>query len=707
MNVINRILERARGKSPLYDLHPDLRDRIPVMRAYSDGRGNLLPDGSFTESAGVYASYVWVRRAIEIITNNIGALTLNVVTGPSREAEIVEGHALSSLFQMPNPVMDSSVFWNEWVINMMLGGEFGIEIANNAASTPLEMWPRQPIDFTVGTGPNGKRYREVTRYRLDFDSDRPYDLEPSEFIHYKFPNPLNVWRGLAPIAAVRMGIKIDRYSQAWAMRFFENQARPDFALIAPEGLTKDEKDSYLDDLTQNHSGANAHRPIVLEQGVLDIKTFSHAPKDMEWLEQRKTSRDEVGAIFGIPDEVMGFGKDTYENMGAAYVALWTTTLVPLIGFRDRVATHHFKTHTNLLRPDQRIQTYLGEVSQLKEDLTNKVKHWSSLVDRRVPGAVASEFLGLGLPDYPGADEPIERVPMNTGRSVAAWQPVKRQGVSEIVNKAASVEYGSDHHKAVLKTHDDRVSEPRDEMQRIMKRYFQGQQNRVTAALRAAEQRTYGYGKHKDSGDVPDPESLFDLEAEIKLLIGEVEAVVLEAIILVASAEIAAAGIDMVFDADDPDVVAQVRLILESVARKTNDTTWLGLIDLFEEAEAAGEGIPAIMERLAAFFGDRKSDYQTERIARTTMTGASNLGGIESMAQIEAETGLTAIKTWISALLPNRTRDTHAAAHGQAVGLRDMFEVGGEALSFPGDPEASVGNIANCLCTLIYELLDEE
>ena len=72
-----------------------------------------------------------------------------------------------------------------------------------------------------------------------------------------------------------------------------------------------------------HGAQNAHKPIVLEQGVTDIKTFSFAPKDMEWLEQRKLSRDEVGAVFGVPDEIMGYGKDTFENFDAADRVLWT------------------------------------------------------------------------------------------------------------------------------------------------------------------------------------------------------------------------------------------------------------------------------------------------------------------------------------------------------------------------------------------------
>jgi uncharacterized protein with gpF-like domain len=101
----------------------------------------------------------------------------------------------------------------------------------------------------------------------------------------------------------------------------------------------------------------------------------------------------------------------------------------------------------------------------------------------------------------------------------------------------------------------------------------------------------------------------------------------------------------------------------------------------------------MQERLSAYFGDRKSDWQTERIARTTMTGASNFGTDQAWRQSEVVAG----KIWISALIPDRTRDSHFEAHGQVVKLGEMYSVGGASLAYPGDPSGPPGEIINCLC----------
>ena len=100
--------------------------------------------------------------------------------------------------------------------------------------------------------------------------------------------------------------------------------------------------------------------------------------------------------------------------------------------------------------------------------------------------------------------------------------------------------------------------------------------------------------------------------------------------------------------------------------------------------------------MSEYFGDRKSDWQTERIARTTMTGSTNFASLEADRQSEVVEG----QFWISALQPGRTRDAHAEAHMQFAALGETFQVGGESLEYPGDPKGSPGNIINCLCGTI-------
>ena len=91
----------------------------------------------------------------------------------------------------------------------------------------------------------------------------------------------------------------------------------------------------------------------------------------------------------------------------------------------------------------------------------------------------------------------------------------------------------------------------------------------------------------------------------------------------------------------------------------------------------------------------------ETIARTEVVGGYNAG-----AQLVRDEVGVERKEWI-ATLDERTRMAHSDADGEIVRQDDKFNVGGELLSHPGDPTASVSNIVNCRCSCVAIIDDED
>jgi hypothetical protein len=371
--------------------------------------------------------------------------------------------------------------------------------------------------------------------------------------------------------------------------------------------------------------------------------------------------------------------------------------------RDGALTRYFRL-IGMLGRNERVDTDYRSVPQLQEDKSNKIDQAKKLFDMGVPLNKAVDFVNLGLDEIPGGDigylpsqfVPVDQLPYKPGGVLLGQSPLHTE---QKHNKGT--QYGSEEHEKVYKRLQSRLDNPVSAIKRIIKREFQRQQNEINRRLR--EGKTYGRGLFKDEVEnIPDPESLFDLEEEIKKIIEALKETLFSAVNVIGEDELAALGLRGVFDITRPEVVAQVMQILRTVARKTNETTWENLVDIFQQAERAGEGIPAIQERLSEFFGDRKSDWQTERIARTTMTGASNAGSWQAYQQAQ-DNGLQLQKEWVSALQPSRSRESHMEAHGQVVGINEAFTVDGEALMYPGDPAGLPGNIINCLCGMIAKV----
>jgi hypothetical protein len=334
------------------------------------------------------------------------------------------------------------------------------------------------------------------------------------------------------------------------------------------------------------------------------------------------------------------------------------------------------------------------VSELQQDYSEKLTQAELLFRMGVPLLIINERLGLGLDDVPGGELPF------AGRSApGANGPFDAPALGRAarpLTKAAVPTFGSEDHIARMKAHDDRQEPHIEAMQRRLKKELQRQQVDVLRRLRnQSGQNAIGRGHRL--ADVKDGVGmLFPLDDEIRAFEAAFKTFVEGMVGDAGALELARLpGEPEDFDIQRPAVQDAIRTTLREMAEKVNQTTYTELVDLFQLAEANGESLPEMAERLSAYFEGRKSDYETLRIARTTMVGADNAGALEAYNQ----SGVVSQVAWLAAL-DDRVRPAHEAAHGQQRFLGELFDVGGEALRYPGDPKGAAKNIINCRCAVM-------
>lgn len=711
MTFLDRLREqRAKRLSgvekSLYDLHPELLDRQPILRAYSDEAAQAVGQAS---AAQAYAYHGWTHRAIDVISTNLRFLPVRVVSDP--DGKVIDGHPLTQVFKDVNGAMAASDLWDEWTINMLLGGECGLELVK-AGSTYRELWPHPGSEFDVRVQRGQARYGNVLGYRITDNQGDPYGLPPAEMLHFKFHNPLNPWRGLAPINAVRIGILIDQFAQAWSEMFFKNSGRPDFAVITPQGLTRIEREEIEAKLMAKFGGVtNAHRPIVLEQGITDIKTVSYPPKDTEWMSQRQLSREEVGAIFGVPAEIMGFGKDTYQNMKFALSALYQLTILPLCWMRDEQLTNFFQRY-GALKASERFATDVSKIEVLQQDKGPKIMQAQQLFSMGYPPNLINEKLGLDLGEIDGGNVgylPLSLMPANylpgtrppepepAPSSPAPESPMpsdqapqetpQEQPPAKAIGK--SIEYGSPLHKQIWLLFKARTEGRERGMVRLLKKEWQKQESDILDTVRAADK----------PADLKD--KLIDREQMDAAWRDAFEGYVTDTVQAGGDHGVEQTGagkrslkieIEISFDIHNPAVQKLLHTLLWDFSAEVGDTTQAELEKLLSLALKEGWTIPQLQEGLVALYDGFKG-ARSEVVARTETIRAFNGAALEGYRQAGAPK-----KEWIASL-DDRVRPDHEAAHGQIQNAEDPFSVGGESLQFPGDPAGSPDETVNCRCAL--------
>jgi HK97 family phage portal protein len=309
---------------------------------------------------------------------------------------------------------------------------------DDARKQPRELWPRRPDHVGIRPDESRKGLPRAAEYVLSDLATPQYDgTVPVEAVIFeKFTNPLSDWRGLSPVSAVMQGIQIALLAQAQRKLFYRNNARVEYALTAAESLAPDERTRLEAQVNEKYGGGQGTgRPMILEFGQ-DIKAISYPPKDMTSLQDQGLTADEVAAIFGVPDILMGFGNDTYdtqEKRDAAMSVLWALTLLPLVQQFDMTETHFWTNTRPMLRAGERIQTDLSSVAVLQEDILPKLEGATKLFALGVPMKTINDRLKLGLGTFPG--DAVGYLPMNLVPADELATPAPSAGQGDAGGKA--------------------------------------------------------------------------------------------------------------------------------------------------------------------------------------------------------------------------------------------------------------------------------
>ncbi len=137
---------------------------------------------------------------------------------------------------------------------------------------------------------------------------------------------------------------------------------------------------------------------------------------------------------------------------------------------------------------------------------------------------------------------------------------------------------------------------------------------------------------------------------------------------------------------------------ETVRRRiqqVTETTRRQIVRAVDDGYRQGAPLPEVASSIRSLI-PAIARYRADAIARTETHGAANYGSNEAAK----ETGLPLRREWLAAE-DERTRESHAEADGQIVGMEDAFKVGNSLLMYPGDPSAPPEEVVNCRCTLGY------
>jgi HK97 family phage portal protein len=249
----------------------------------------------------------WVYACVNVIAEEVASTEIYLAKRTAEGWDRADKHPAMQLLRRVNPYMTSGQLFEATTSYLELeGNSFWLLIDNMKGSKPVEIWTLDPTRVTIHKG-SGSFFIDGYSYRKPDGTE--YEIDPSKIIHFKRFNPNDPYRGIGTVQAAALGIDIDNYSAEWNRNFFFNQATPAGVLETEKSLTPEQHERLKKQWEVSYQGLqNAHRTALLEAG-LQYKQVTLSQRDMDFLESRRFTRDEICSIFRVPKALLGIAED--------------------------------------------------------------------------------------------------------------------------------------------------------------------------------------------------------------------------------------------------------------------------------------------------------------------------------------------------------------------------------------------------------------
>ena len=273
---------------------------------YAFNYGGSIPPERNTEGyLRAYGEIGWFHAVVFRIALGCSEVKwrLDDVSNRDKPKQLFKHPVLDLLYNI-NPFQTSNEFIALDTIYQELVGESFWILNYNALGEPAESWIPYPHKMSVV--PDKQKF--VRGYIYGYGADAiPFDT--NEVIHFKYPNPLNQYRGLGSAQSIGVDLDAELYSGQWNRNFFYNSARPDGVIEFDYTLSDEQFDKLKKQWSEKYKGVSKAHQVGLLEGGGKYKQIQNTVKDMDFSQLKQLNRDIILGVYGMPLSVMGISEN--------------------------------------------------------------------------------------------------------------------------------------------------------------------------------------------------------------------------------------------------------------------------------------------------------------------------------------------------------------------------------------------------------------
>lgn len=308
--------------------------RPPFFQAWQDEGRWRQQGGSEYQAQRRALQNSWVFTAISFIAREVAAAKFEVLeyTSYDEEPTAIPNHPLEEVVRRPNPHMGQAFMWEFTTWWLQLSGNGYWYIGLDEEGEVAELWPipAGSVEPVPGEG-EGSKFVDHYEYTV---GGKQYDIPAEYIVHFKLPNPFDIFRGMSRLVAAILPADTDLAMSRWNAGFFgRDNVMPSAIINISSGdpevpIDPADAQALKDDLKSEYQ-AFRRKTAVVSAAKLEVETLGWSPRDLDFTAGREFTENEIFKVYGVPPGMLD--KDaTYANSSNAEMIFNNKTLYPLL-----------------------------------------------------------------------------------------------------------------------------------------------------------------------------------------------------------------------------------------------------------------------------------------------------------------------------------------------------------------------------------------
>lgn len=332
MSLLNRILGREKRAS--------IQSDDAYLSDWFGLRGGIGGHVDTGRASGIAVAHA----CIATVSQNLAAMPLNLYhraeNGGRKRATDNPLHGV--LHDMANPAMTAFEAREAMIAALMVTGNAFARLEWNRKGQIVALYPLDPGAVAVERLESGR-----LRYRVSNNGGGSRTYLQEEILHLRYRLARDGVMGISPIQIARETFNLALTQQETAGNQAAKSFLPEGALVFPNVIGKDQRQTVLDKLENKVNSDLSTRGVLVLDGGTDWKSFSFSSKDAEFLESRKLTNLDICRIWGVPPTVAGITDNaTYSNSDQESRALVVRCLAPMARRIEQAMNAAMLTETN-------------------------------------------------------------------------------------------------------------------------------------------------------------------------------------------------------------------------------------------------------------------------------------------------------------------------------------------------------------------------